>query len=250
MTRITKFKLTVFGYRVGEIIQAISIILVWQANTLTKPTSEINGIMTYFIIGYLFMVVTRTYISNSLPSLIASGKLVQYQMYPQSMFSILLTRGIGNSIMTNLLSILTTPIFIVPFWHYVLPVSNGLTSILVLIFFLVFSLWMKYMWEIIVSCIAFITPEFQGIINSSDIVWQVLAGSLIPFYLLNPNLQFLQYFAPSFTFYHPMQIYLGKYDTNQTILVFLGGLTWCLVLYILAKIVFKLGLKRNESVGL
>ena len=29
-----------------------------------------------------------------------------------------------------------------------------------------------------------------------------------------------------------------------------GGLTWCIILYFLAKLVFKMGLKKNESVGL
>ena len=171
-------------------------------------------------------------------------------MYPQSLFTILLTRGFGASVMTNSLSLLTTPLFIIPFWYYILPISGGFSGLLLLAVLLVFSMWSKYMWEIIVSCVAFYTPEFQGLIYSADVVWQVLAGSLIPFYLLSSNLQFLQYLSPAFSFYHPMQIYLGKYDTNQTILVFLGGLAWCLVLYILAKIVFKLGLKRNESVGL
>ena len=66
MTRITKFKLNIFGYRLGQIIEALGVILVWQANTLSKPTSEINNTMTYFVIGYLIVVITRTYISNSL----------------------------------------------------------------------------------------------------------------------------------------------------------------------------------------
>jgi ABC-type uncharacterized transport system permease subunit len=47
-----------------------------------------------------------------------------------------------------------------------------------------------------------------------------------------------------------MQIYLGKYDFNQTLMVFAGGIAWCIVLYFLAKWVFKMGLKRNEAVGL
>jgi ABC-type uncharacterized transport system permease subunit len=50
--------------------------------------------------------------------------------------------------------------------------------------------------------------------------------------------------------HHPMQIYLGEYNSLDILLVFLGGIVWCLVLYFLAKFVFKLGLKRNESVGL
>ncbi|MFM7853798.1 MAG: ABC-2 family transporter protein [Flammeovirgaceae bacterium] len=54
----------------------------------------------------------------------------------------------------------------------------------------------------------------------------------------------------AFFAYYPAQIYLGKYDTDQTVLVFLGGIAWCGILYFLAKLVFRLGLKRNESVGL
>jgi ABC-type uncharacterized transport system permease subunit len=47
-----------------------------------------------------------------------------------------------------------------------------------------------------------------------------------------------------------MQIYLGKYSPTETLMVVLGGIAWCLVLYFLANFVFKMGLKRNESVGL
>ena len=54
----------------------------------------------------------------------------------------------------------------------------------------------------------------------------------------------------AFTFYHPMQIYLGKYSILETIYVFGGGIVWCIILYYSAKWVFKMGLKRNEAVGL
>jgi ABC-type uncharacterized transport system permease subunit len=47
-----------------------------------------------------------------------------------------------------------------------------------------------------------------------------------------------------------MQIYLGKYNFQETLAVFLGGIIWFLVLYFLAKLVFKMGLKKNEAVGL
>jgi ABC-type uncharacterized transport system permease subunit len=47
-----------------------------------------------------------------------------------------------------------------------------------------------------------------------------------------------------------MQIYLGKYSNLEIFYTFLGGLVWCIMLYFLAKLVFKMGLKKNESVGL
>jgi ABC-type uncharacterized transport system permease subunit len=46
-----------------------------------------------------------------------------------------------------------------------------------------------------------------------------------------------------------MQIYLGKYDPNQILQTFVGGIAWCIVLWVLARLVFKAGLKRNEAVG-
>jgi ABC-type uncharacterized transport system permease subunit len=44
--------------------------------------------------------------------------------------------------------------------------------------------------------------------------------------------------------------FLGKYSTTEIIYTFLGGIAWCLVLWILAQVIFKLGLKKNEAIGL
>ena len=54
----------------------------------------------------------------------------------------------------------------------------------------------------------------------------------------------------AYTFYHPMQIYLGKYSQVEILQTFVGGIMWCFVLFILARIIFKKGLKHNEAVGL
>lgn len=248
--KITKYKLTIFGYISGEAIQALAVILLWQANFANQDFSQSQNIVTYFVVGYFILTFTKTYIDNSLPSMISNGKLVQYQMYPQNIFSILIARGTATVIVTNLLAILATPIFIVPFWRYLIGFQVDLFGVFIFILLLVIGIWFKFMWNIIVSSVAFWTPESAGIVTSASIIWQVLAGSLVPFYILGSNWKFLEFLAPAWTFYHPMQIYLGKYTTYEIIYVFLGGIAWCVVLYFLAKLVFKLGLKRNESVGL
>jgi ABC-2 type transport system permease protein len=77
----------------------------------------------------------------------------------------------------------------------------------------------------------------------------VLVGTLIPLDKM-PFSSFFSLLPYSWILHHPMQIYLGKYDFNQTILVFAGGIAWCVILFFFAKIIFKAGLKRNEAVGL
>ena len=54
----------------------------------------------------------------------------------------------------------------------------------------------------------------------------------------------------TYLLHHPMQIYLGKYSALETLYVFGGGIVWCVILYYLVKWVFKMGLKRNEAIGL
>ena len=78
----------------------------------------------------------------------------------------------------------------------------------------------------------------------------ILTGVIIPLDKLPFYKEIIQFLPTTWSLHHPMQIYLGKYDTFQTFLVFLGGVSWCILLYFLAKFVFKMGLKRNESVGL
>ena len=103
--------------------------------------------------------------------------------------------------------------------------------------------------QIISSSIAFWTPEFQGVVATSELIAKLLSGALVPIYLLG-NFSFIKYLPLSFGFYHPMQIYLGKYSQVEILVTFAGGLAWCLALWILARLVFKAGLKRNEAVGL
>jgi ABC-type uncharacterized transport system permease subunit len=53
-----------------------------------------------------------------------------------------------------------------------------------------------------------------------------------------------------FMFFQPMQILLGKYDLNQILLTLLTSVIWAFVLILIANKVLKIGLKKNESVGL
>jgi ABC-2 type transport system permease protein len=112
------------------------------------------------------------------------------------------------------------------------------------------SLFVLLFLELVVSFSGFFLKTVNGLTLNYAFLYGLLAGKLFPLNLLFENF-YTNLFNPfAFNFYHPMQIYLGKYDTNQTLMVFAGGTVWCIILYFLAKLIFKLGLKRNEAVGL
>ena len=124
----------------------------------------------------------------------------------------------------------------------------GSSLILALILVLI-SICSYFCIDLIFGSVSFWTPETNTLIEMKMAISPFLAGCLVLFDL-NKNLEFLKYLPWSFISYHPMQIYLGKYTNLQIFYVFFGGVIWSIILYFLAKLVFKMGLKRNEAVGL
>ena len=112
------------------------------------------------------------------------------------------------------------------------------------------SLFLLFLLEISVSFSAFWLTRINGIILNFGFLLAIFSGRNFPLNLLIESFSWNLFNPFAFTFYHPMQIYLGKYSQIEIIQTFVGGIIWCLVLFILARIVFKMGLKRNEAVGL
>ena len=99
---------------------------------------------------------------------------------------------------------------------------------------------------------SFWTVTIYGQANLYENLVPLILGVIFPYNLISIDWlrSALQISPWSFIVYHPMQVYLGKYTPLETIYVFLGGIFWCIILYFLCKFILKLGLKRNESVGL
>ena len=102
--------------------------------------------------------------------------------------------------------------------------------------------------EWIFASFSFWTVEGYGLDSLLYNLLKILSGSIIPLHFFNQPLIYL--LPTSFLVFHNTNIYLGKYSQIQIFQTFVGGILWCFVLFILARIVFKIGLKRNEAVGL
>jgi len=66
----------------------------------------------------------------------------------------------------------------------------------------------------------------------------VLSGGIVPIWFFPPWLAVLAQSTPfAFVTYYPMAAYLGRFSLMDTVLVFLGGLAWAVVL---AAVIFGL----------
>jgi ABC-2 type transport system permease protein len=183
-----------------------------------------------------------------LPSEIAEGKITKYLLKPQDFVQMVITRGFGASLAGAFYNLFSVPLILMFFYQNIV---WNFSSMHLLAFFVIImlSMFIRSFYQIISACVSFVTPEYSGIITTSEVIAKIFSGSMVPLSLLG-GWSFLKYSPFAYTFYHPMQIYLGKYSTTEILYTFTGGIVWCFILWILARIIFKLGLKKNEAVGL
>jgi ABC-2 type transport system permease protein len=103
----------------------------------------------------------------------------------------------------------------------------------------------------VVGLIAFWSVQTTAVDSFYYSLRNFLRGDNIPLWILATYFGSWVSFTPfAFFIHHPFQIYLGKYSATEIVYTFVGGIGWCIILWLLARIVFKMGLKRNEAVGL
>jgi len=226
---------------------------VWYVNKLNGSNIDFNELVTYVVIGSFYSSAVNVWVQEEISQWIKSGKLISKMLHPTPFIERYFFEFIGKAFCAEFLIKGAAYFLLLPFFFTYLKAPYSLLNIFLTILFVPISFTIIYLFDLIVGFISFWVLEFGALGGIMNLVVDFLKGAFIPLYILysiSEKFEFLNYLPFAFLLHHPMQIYLGKYSANQTILVFLGGLAWCIALYILAKIVFRLGLKRNESVGL
>jgi len=231
----------------SSVVIILGTILIWYINFSGKSNFEVefSQIFTYFIIGE--GLIFGSAIQFDIGENIQDGKITSRLVCPTNCLWYYIFRSFGYQFFENVSKVLIYSFFGLIFHQFlVLPIfTNFSLFILAAILAYIINTFIG----IIVGLTAFWLTAFFGSASFFDSLKYIFSGRFFPL----DSLKILQFtfFTPfAFTFYHPMQIYLGKYSPNQTGFVFIGGIFWAILLYFLAKFIFKMGLKKNESVGL
>jgi ABC-2 type transport system permease protein len=207
-------------------------------------------------LGQTFKSFGEFYFYNRLAELISSGKITNKLLLPTNNESFFWIGGIGYRVPLNLAES-TAPIFALVLLQIFGEVNliqnlNIVKFVTIMIFFLPIAYTINYFIGYAVGSLAFFVKdkkEIWGISTTATNLISVMRGTIIPLDKI-PFPIFFTSLPTAFALHHPMQIYLGKYSTTEILYTFAGGITWCIVLWLLARVIFKLGLKKNEAVGL
>jgi ABC-2 type transport system permease protein len=229
------------------VLNSLIVIFIWS-----KATSSIY-VFTYLIVGRIYKSFAESIPENSVALDIIEGRLTSKILYPRDYFVFRFFSLLGRRIQRNSLEILTFifTAFLATYFFGPIQVANFQT-ILLLLFFVPISYFVNNTLGFGAGSLAFFLKdkrEFSAVQDAYNTTKVMFFGLIIPLDQL-PFRGFFEFLPTAYFVHHPMQIYLGKYNAEQIILVFLSGILWCIIIWILARIIFKFGLKKNEATGL
>jgi ABC-2 type transport system permease protein len=242
----TAYRVSTFIWMLGRLTVLFTTVFIWWVNVQAGSNLyNFSYIFTYYIFGSLISIGNG--VQWQVAGAIKSGGLSSLLLSPTPVMPKVILADFSWWLFPTFIETLILITVAVVGWQYII-VASPMNFVLYLLCGII-GYFIGAFFAYILGSLAFFLTDASGVLELQNQANYFLAGKAIP---LNVNI-FLQplIFLPfSFTFYHPMQIYLGKYTPIETLYVFLGGIAWCIILYLLAKLVFRLGLKKNEAVGL
>ncbi len=252
--RAFEYKATVYGFRLGNIVEILFQVVIWTA--IYKSTAMVNGytyndMMTYVIIGWLFISVTQNYgMDDVIGRDIRQGTLSAYLLKPLSYLRYSVLYSLGRVSLATFSGVVIQGFFILIFYKHVLPPSSVLNIFLILVMVFL-GYFIRLFLSIAIGAIAFWTTETDGLFSFASTLIKFLSGGFFPLNLLPNSLVSLSSFFPfAYIIFFPTQLYLGKISTNQGLIGIGVEVLWLIGLYGIIKFVWKKGIKIYEGVGI
>lgn len=231
----------------GFLTQSL-IIFIWYLNSTARDSVlEANFILSYLWFGYFFKLLIPTWLDQEMSNLIFSGKIISRLMYPNKYFWYSFFEFIGKGMIASSFLLMIPSLFLLFLIQDFIFFPSDFRTVVILLFCLPIAYFIRHSMNFLFACIVFWTTRYSGLSNIYRTIFSLSSGMMIPLFLFPIPLEYNPF---AFVFYQPAMIFLEKYSFQKSIFVVSIGLAWCFVLYFLAKWVFKMGLKRNESVGL
>lgn len=206
--------------------------------------------ITYLIgVGLIAdLISTRLmeHLSKDIQSGWLSNLLIKPLNYPSARFSLTLAVKPLNLLIRTVVYLL-----VVLFFRDKIVVSSDIWSLILTLVSVSFALIINTLLDFLVGCLAFWTVTTEGFSGIMRTIKSIFSGGYAPIVFFPKWFQFTAVFLPfAYTRSLPMLIYLGKVSKIEAIKGVAVQVLWIVILYLLAKFVWRAGIKRYEGVGI
>jgi ABC-2 type transport system permease protein len=238
-----------------RLLPMVTTILLWSAVYGMDYDKEIGNFRLTEMIAYLLLVhISRMF--SSMPGLAAGialdireGTLKKYLLQPIDMLSYLLTYRVAHKIAYIVTSFLPYAVlfFICRSYFERFPDAQTLAAYFVS---LVLAFLVGYYFEACIGMIGFWMLEVTSLLYIVNTLNFFISGQMFPIDLLpRPVVRVLKLMPFQYMAYFPAAVFLGKIKGEALWHGLLSEAAWALGLYLLARILFRVGLRRYSAYG-
>ncbi len=246
------FLATIFRF-----LPMVTTILLWQAiyEGAGKMQSEMAGFRYRDMIAYLLLThISRMF--SSMPNLaggiardVREGTLKRYLLQPMDMIGYLLAYRVAHKAAYIVTSFLPYALlfFVCRGFFDGLPdpATLGAYAISLILAFLV-----GFFFEASVGMVGFWFLEVTSLLYIVMTVNFFISGQMLPLDLLpEPWAGLLKFLPFQYMAYFPAAVFLGKIQGTELWFYLLGELLWAVFFMVLARVLFRLGLRRYSAFG-
>lgn len=248
------YRANITAHSLGHIFEVAAQVVVWSV--IFQSTNIIKGytydeMITYVVIGWFILFATSNYgFEEKIAKDIHQGTLSNFITKPISYLRYMASVSIGRIVFAFVVVVGIETVLI---WlmrdHIIL---NTQPAVLLLLLAMVAAAYfIRLFFSVIIGLFAFWIVEISGTYFSLNIISKFLSGAYFPMGLLPAAFVKISLFFPFvYTFYIPIQLYLGKIPLKEGLYGLAAEFVWLVILYAAIKAVWHYGLKRYEGVGI
>jgi ABC-2 type transport system permease protein len=233
----------------------VTTILLWQAIYAGSGKSELNGFRYREMIAYLLLThISRMF--SSMPGLAAGiardireGTLKRYMIQPVDLIGYLISYRVAHKVAYIVTSALPYAIlfFICRRYFDGLP---GASTMAAYALALVLSFLVGFFFEASVGMVGFWFLEVTSLLYIVMTLTFFISGQMLPLDLLPEPWAWLLTLLPfQYMAYFPAVVFLGKIQGHDLVVGLLIELAWAVAFLLLARGLYRLGLRRYSAYG-
>lgn len=248
------YRANIASYAFGLVLEIAAQVIIWTA--IFAKSEVVKGytypeMMTYVIVGWFMLFATSNYgFEEKVAKDIHQGTLSNMITKPISYLRYMAAISIGR-VVNALMVTAVIEFTLIAVMHNQIIINSDPTALIVILLMMAAAFFIKLFFSVLIGLLAFWIIEISGTYFSLNIFSKFFSGAYFPINLLPQTFVNASLLFPfAYTFFVPIQLYLGKISPLEGLRGFGIELLWLVLLYGLIKFVWKAGLKKYEAVGI
>lgn len=238
----------IFFWNLNIIAALIFWIAVFQQNETVGYYNK-QEMLTFILLIKITSMFSFHMVCIEIGQLIKDGGLSYHLLLPQKFFIQLYSKTFGEKLV-NLLLALILFIVLMPIISSIQSLSIDISRLIYYIIAIIIGSIISYLIGAIIGILAFFTQEIFSIIWIILVVINFLSGQFIPLDLFPDKISSIVMMLPFSAFgFFPTKIIIGGINSAQLFMYFRIYIYWIAVLFLIVRLLWKLGLKKYTSVG-